>query len=286
MKITPRIGEFDDPHISIREIKEFYHLDELNSDESYPYSWSNSIVTMDGVLSFMEEGYTVDAVGLKHIQEIKPYQLADFRLLNAGWAYADAVLISGEIIRSEKSAGCFVVFDDLLELRKELGKSTTQPIQCVVSKECVFPLDRPIFQTADALVNVFTTHSGKANLEKALERASIAAKVQIFANDSIEMDWVYRQMKLLGINYLDVSSGGKVIRSLIGCGLLREIRKTVSGQYAGPLNSQMEKRPRLFDESCDVNFHPSYSPLIYWKGIRLMGEHFIFHRGLIEYRHI
>ncbi|KAJ3325465.1 SMC5-SMC6 complex localization factor protein 1 [Boothiomyces sp. JEL0866] len=258
MKITPRIGEFTDPYLSIDEIKEFYHLNDLNMDEKLPYSWSNSIVTMDGVLSFMEDGYAVDAVGLKHVQEIKPYQLADFRLLNAGWAYSDAVLISGEIIRSEKSAGCFVVFDDLLELRKELGRTTIQPIQCVVSRECVFPLDRPIFQTKDIVVNVFTTSVGKRNLEEALKLHSVETKIEIFANDKIEMEWIYCKMKDIGINYLDVSSGGKVIRTLIGSGLLREIRKTVSGQYAGPLNSQNIKRPKLFDEESDDGVYCVY----------------------------
>ncbi|KAJ3271580.1 hypothetical protein HDV01_006542 [Terramyces sp. JEL0728] len=286
MHITPRIGEFSDPCIPIDEIKAFYTLENVDLGDIYPYSWSNSIVTLDGVLSFLEDGYTVDAVGLKHVQEVKPLQLADFRLLNAGWAYADAVLISGEIIRTEKTAGCIVVFEDLLELRKSLGRASLQPIQCVVSRECKFPVDRPIFQTEGLKVIVFTTSAGKCNLENVFKDSKITSTVQIISNDSLGLDWVFSRMKQIGINYLDVSTGGKVIRTLIGSGLLREIRKTVSGQYAGPLNSKNEKRPKLFDENSEANFHPSFSPLIYWKGIRMMGEHFIFHRGIIEYRHI
>ncbi len=43
-------------------------------------------------------------IALKGIREAGSYPLADYRLLNGGWAHADAVMISGQNIRSEESA--------------------------------------------------------------------------------------------------------------------------------------------------------------------------------------
>jgi hypothetical protein len=43
-------------------------------------------------------------IALKGIREAGSYPLADYRLLNGGWAHSDAVMISGQNIRSEESA--------------------------------------------------------------------------------------------------------------------------------------------------------------------------------------
>jgi hypothetical protein len=82
-----------------------------------------------------------------------------------------------------------------------------------------------------------------------------------------------------------VSCGGQVIADLLYRGLLDETRLTLAGQVVGPLNSQGLPRPRLFP-SGSRSYDPHNSPLIAWKGVKTIGEHFVFLRGVYQYRHL
>lgn len=59
---------------------------------------------------------TVRQIALKGIREAGSYPLADYRLLNGGWAHSDAVMISGQNIRSEESAMGAIQYDILIHV--------------------------------------------------------------------------------------------------------------------------------------------------------------------------
>ena len=46
--------KFSDPFIPLNEIESFYTLNEITNKTDRPYIWSNSIVSIDGILSFLE----------------------------------------------------------------------------------------------------------------------------------------------------------------------------------------------------------------------------------------
>jgi hypothetical protein len=47
-------------------------------------------------------------IALKNVDGVGHLSVADWKLLNAGWAHADAVLITGQIVRDEPLAQCSV----------------------------------------------------------------------------------------------------------------------------------------------------------------------------------
>lgn len=49
------VDEFSAPFIPLNEIESFYSLKQIsNKKDSRPYIWSNSIVSIDGMQSFLE----------------------------------------------------------------------------------------------------------------------------------------------------------------------------------------------------------------------------------------
>jgi hypothetical protein len=80
--IEHRIGEFKAELPTIEEIEAFYSLAKVQHHPDRPYGWSNTIVTLDGVVSIGQGNNGVKLVGLKNFPKAKTK--ADFRLLAAG----------------------------------------------------------------------------------------------------------------------------------------------------------------------------------------------------------
>lgn len=56
-------------------------------------------------------------------------------------------------------------FEDLIEFRTQvLKKPTRHPLQIVVSRECAFPIEAPIFQRPDLDVLVITSTQGERKM--------------------------------------------------------------------------------------------------------------------------
>ncbi|KAJ3101167.1 hypothetical protein HDU96_010116 [Phlyctochytrium bullatum] len=112
MLINPRLAEFKSNDISPDDIKLFYNLNHVKPNEvqavDLPYAWSNSVATLDGVLHFLDPGSCVSDIALKSVADEDSF--ADYRLLNGGWSMADAVLITGQILRHEPDAKCAIRF--------------------------------------------------------------------------------------------------------------------------------------------------------------------------------
>ena len=167
MIIKPRLCEFSDPIIPISEMQSFYSLDSIESQSLHlPYSWSNSIITLDGIMHFKDESLISD-ISLAGFSE---NSIADYRLLNFGWAMADAVLFSGQILRDEPHTSCQINYHDIISFRRSIGKATDHPIQLILSKECNFPLDHAVF-SSNLQIIVLTSQIGKNNLLSGLDEA-------------------------------------------------------------------------------------------------------------------
>ncbi|KAJ1344490.1 hypothetical protein BSLG_000014 [Batrachochytrium salamandrivorans] len=55
LHITPRLGELDSPDISIEDIASFYSIDGVAVSDTRPYTWTNSVTTLDGIIHFGDE---------------------------------------------------------------------------------------------------------------------------------------------------------------------------------------------------------------------------------------
>jgi hypothetical protein len=88
-QLKNKIKEWENEFIPLKEILEFYTLDEiLNSNIieklDKPYVWSMSVSSIDGITSFQEKGETSSKeIALDNIENSG--SKVDWRLLNAGW---------------------------------------------------------------------------------------------------------------------------------------------------------------------------------------------------------
>lgn len=82
--VEPRVAEFKAEVPTIEEIEAFYNLDpsKLSFPSDRPYTWSNTLHTLDGVVSIGQGNTGVQLAGLKRLPQAKAK--ADFRLLSAG----------------------------------------------------------------------------------------------------------------------------------------------------------------------------------------------------------
>lgn len=85
--VEPRIAEFKAELPSVEEIEAFYGVDpaKISFPADRPYTWSNTLHTLDGVVSIGQGNTGVQLAGLKRLPQSKAK--ADFRLLSAGTTY-------------------------------------------------------------------------------------------------------------------------------------------------------------------------------------------------------
>ncbi|KAJ3041660.1 hypothetical protein HDV00_008937 [Rhizophlyctis rosea] len=141
-----------------------------------------------------------------------------------------------------------------------------------------------------------TTAEGQARAKHELARRDgpLPSKLTVvpfetLRNGQIDLAKALARLKSeFGVRYLDISAGGRTIRSFIDLGVIDEIRMTVANQIAGHVNTSNQLRPHAYphDANSFRTYNPDTSPLVAWKGIRMAGEHFMFYRGVYQYRHL
>jgi len=82
---------------------------------------------------------------------------------------------------------------------------------------------------------------------------------------------------------LDITAGGKTIAALIERKLVDEYRVTISGHLVGSKNTTLQYRPTQFNTS-RIYTHFNNPHVVYEKTASF-GNHHIFIRGLLIYRH-
>jgi len=138
------LAEFSSELIPIPEITAFYTLDHALNYQTpdRPYTWSNTVCSVDGVISFLEPGTSAGKeIALGHIP--RSGSGSDWRLLNGGWMFADAVVSSGTNLRTEPDLLYSPHFEDLQNYRLNvLKKPKAHPLQV----HCLSKIDvKPFF---------------------------------------------------------------------------------------------------------------------------------------------
>ncbi|KAJ1551434.1 hypothetical protein HK096_011187 [Nowakowskiella sp. JEL0078] len=283
---------------TIDEISQFYCVPSEGQQipNNRPYSWSNTVSSLDGFTNFLEPGGTSSDIALKNSSSHEA--AADFRLLNAGWAHSDAILISGKNLRDEPDTLCRVVFQDLLDYRVSvLSKPTIQPIQIILTNSGKINFHHNIFKKklingiCDQKTLIFSSHEVSKNLQNELSKIDlhdvsvIGLRSNKFGVDLLELTSYLRIS--LGIKFLDVSGGGRIIQEMRQLELLDEIRLTLAGQICGPLSKLSIARPVLFPNLVETKSYTSQnSPLVEWVGIRMVGKYLIFLRVYTLFRQL
>jgi len=299
LTVQPRVAEFSKEDIPLDEIVAFYSIDKVKVPDDRPYIWTNTVASVDGVISLLEPGQTeAKEIAMAHLQNSGSG--SDWKLLNSGWMFADAVITSSR----ETELICKIHHTDLLEYRKNvLKKERDMPLQVIITKEGQTDFSTNTYAEKRVEKLIVTTEAGYYNLlnhgrkfimaptmgdrEVMLElkeRVNVRAKVMPQSNSSgIDVLELCKYLRKENIRYVDVSAGAIVISQFIQKKLLDESRITKSGQLFGHYNTKGEPRPLAFDRY--LNFGSANAPLFHYLGIRLFGYHHIFVRGVWEYRH-
>eukprot|EP00297_Palpitomonas_bilix_P013066 CAMPEP_0113897130 /NCGR_PEP_ID=MMETSP0780_2-20120614/18477_1 /TAXON_ID=652834 /ORGANISM="Palpitomonas bilix" /LENGTH=304 /DNA_ID=CAMNT_0000888497 /DNA_START=155 /DNA_END=1069 /DNA_ORIENTATION=+ /assembly_acc=CAM_ASM_000599 len=295
---SPFLGTFSGEELGIGEISEFYSVDgRVDVPDMRPFVWSNSVISLDGKLGFLEAG-SMDskAVALNHIPN--SCAKADWKLLNAGWAIADAVVGTGAILRAEPDIK-FVpsMFPDLIEWRKTLNRREPLPASVIVSGSGNIDPNHTLFADTSYRTVVYTTRRGKERIEKSAEEqggahllsnAQCEVRVCEAEGDPSSVGWKAMMKELRvkdGVRYLDVSAGGVVIAELIQEKVLDEVRATVAGHFMGGAATSGVERPNIFTPARGKAFTHENNPVLRYDGMRALGRYLLFLRATVEYRH-
>jgi len=126
-----KLGYFSKSCIDIVELEEVYGLHLMESPKDRPFIWTNSVLSLDGLLSLLEKGQQgATEITLKNIT---PDAESDWRALQYGWATADAILISWLCLNREQITTLDLVYDDLKKYRTEVLKKSPQPLKVVLT---------------------------------------------------------------------------------------------------------------------------------------------------------
>jgi riboflavin biosynthesis pyrimidine reductase len=192
MIIKPRLCEFSDPMIPMAEMNDFYSINNLDiEDSTVPYTWSNSVISLDGIMHFKGKSQISD-ISLSSLTETA---MADYRLLHFGWSLADAVLFSGQILRDEPQTSCQIKFDDIISFRRSMGKQSDHPLQLIISKECDFPHDHSIFSSALQII-LITSQKGWDNIQHNLNQKTKATVNPLIIQENEPMRDILQRLKI------------------------------------------------------------------------------------------
>ncbi|KAI9329195.1 hypothetical protein BDR26DRAFT_872854, partial [Obelidium mucronatum] len=244
-------------------------MDELASFYSRPYIWSNSMTSLDGYMHFkVTTNQLAGEAQIRH-PEAGVFSLADYRLLNA-----------------EPIPSCDTVplFKDMQQYRTSILKKPFAPFQILVSSSAsTFDFHKhAMFNSADIPV-IVASQPGEC------ERAQNAftCYTRTVHSESRTMGRCQRSGLLfeLHVEYLEIDAGGSMIRKMIDAKLIDEVRLTQVGQVIGTNDSTGQPRPSLFNCIDADSYHADNSPVFRMAGVRSIGDHFLFLRTVLEYRH-
>ena len=231
--------EFPHGDIPIREMTEFYRIREPDIPRNRPYVWSMFVLTADGIGSFKERGYHDGNIGLggpgiagKHLYG-KADEMAgvrgDYRLLQFGWAVADAILGDSGIIKAETRLIWQAVQEDLIEYRKKVLEKPNPPVQIVMTGRGLSEkeLGYRIFNTQGIRTIIATSEKGLESMEP--YAGNVKAEFETFGKERVDIpSMLTRLRKDYGIKLLDLQGGsslmGEFAREFSKKGLLDEYR--------------------------------------------------------------
>ena len=320
-------GEFSAERISLEEIEQFYHLNGASIPKERPYVWCMTVGSTDSLISFNEPKQTgCVEISLGHIPNSGSG--SDFRLLQAGWMYADAIVGTGEILRREDETANWILYhEDLIEHRVNvLKKKHKQPINVILTSEHFYfhlsltiilarltrffeggkkeiDVRKKILNDSSHKTLIVTTKTGAALIKSKFEKqcAQYQCKDPLLPENgcdteilvieetkegAIDVHQLLSKLKhQYGVECLDLTAGGETIGDWILKKVVDEHRLTIAGHLMGSFNSLGEARPRIFNLPPHSYFPSDKNPLLEFFGIRIYGNHLLFLRNKIKYRH-
>jgi riboflavin biosynthesis pyrimidine reductase len=278
---------------------------------------SNSVMSFDGLLSFWDPiegsrngGIGPDEIALKHHEPVRNSD-GDWKMLNAGWMLADAVLLTANILFCEPNVICVPHFIDMQNYRSsELNKADGPLHVILVSANNYqrllqeFGSDSPIFQKAHCLIALrlagFLDSTAASDAVNSLKQHFHAVNIHVKPYGALDdsdhqsvnqhqsaiffrqlFDDLYIRYK---VHRLEINAGGKVLAILVELGLLDEMRMTVSGQLVGSFNGRGERRPSLFPSN--RHWAATNNPHLIFKRLKQFGQQLVFYRCQLIYRHV
>jgi len=282
-------------NVEFQQGLDFYDLKGIVFPPDRPYIWSMTVESFDGIIATSEKDASAGKdIALADFPGAKAGSFSDWYLVNVGWTIADAVLGSGAILRDERETVFCPGWPYMTEYRQNVLKKSKYPINVVLTGSGEIDLHHKIFNIEDLHVVIVTTPIGKEKLLSKWPGKFGAKQVDIEvvgSGDSpiIDQEGLIALVRLLKdkyrVNILDVTAGGKVISSLLWAKLVDEVHVTISGQVIGSFSTEGKPRPRFIDLEKDKSFTKDNSPLVEFKGVKVLPPHHIYVRGVYQYRH-
>jgi riboflavin biosynthesis pyrimidine reductase len=255
--VFPTLAQFASTKPTSDEIIQFLHLKHVVIPEDRPYSWSNTVASLDGITSLeLLNGEESSSPSLA-LTGLSKDSETDWALLNAGWAFADAVLGSAEILRNEPNIK-WIPNEEMLQFRlKVLQKPTPYPFNIILTSSGIIPENHPIINDVNIPTIIFISPGGLAFLSTKMPEAIKSARenvhlevdhpmrilhidkinvtiIEIFSPKKPDSDFSPIDLKLVlkllrvyfDVKYLDVTAGSSILGSLISQKLLDEYRLT------------------------------------------------------------
>jgi riboflavin biosynthesis pyrimidine reductase len=215
--------------------------------DEYPYMFASLVSSFDGKMAFpdLPEGPMIAKMNRMDAKG----GLADFWILNALRAYADATLVGAGTLRAEAEVWMGVYDADLVrERRKYLHKTADHPCNVIVSLDGTdIPKAHPIF-AGDIPVSVFTSPAGwevlkdDARFMLVRDEAAVGTAVTVRggavpvvvtgSGSSPDTRTCLRLLKAAGIHHAVVESP-TYMWHLMSLGLLDEFFLNYSSVYVG-----------------------------------------------------
>jgi len=286
-KNAGKVSIFTSEKVSLQELIDMYGLDSVEVPSHRPYIWSQTVTSFEGVMSILESNRTgPEEVAMKHIPESGSE--SDFRVLQCGWMYADAILISSTILENEPNATLDLVYDDLIQYRTQVLQKPNQALKVIVTTRTLDVQKHNIWKLKGEKLIITTEESMRQTLSSnpadLLQKYNVNFATFPLTNGKIPVVDIVSYLKLKkGVNFLEISSGPQIMNQFFKHTLIDETRLTKAGILYGFLSSEGISRP-IFGNA--VQFVGDTSPLLEYIGIRLYGKHHLFLRGKWTYRHL
>jgi riboflavin biosynthesis pyrimidine reductase len=242
--------------VPIEEMEKFYSVHKMPHNR--PYTWYMFVMSADGIGSLVEKAYHDTGIGLsgpgialKHFRDSRPEAIGayvDWRLLQYGWAVADAVASGSNVLKAEPEL-LWLPFDgDLLDYRQALGKEA--PLRVLItgngfsSEELSYPVFRP-----DGRFNtlIATSEKGYQRMQRELEHVKgpePTAEIKAFGSERVDFEELVRVLhREYAVKHLDLQGGPDISGQFFKKKLVDEYRLTLSPTIVGGINSEGLPRP-------------------------------------------
>jgi len=285
--------------VPLDELKEFYRVDDAKLPKERPYLWNIYVMSMTGIVSFLDHKSTDSSVGLGgrgislgNMRGILPEANgsdADRRCLCFGWTEADAIIAGANIIRVEPDATFRVLYKDMNEYRKnELGKEKP-PIRVLLTRNGFSSdeLKYPIFNSKESKTVIATSKIGYKAMEAEAEKLSPhynpmdACIFEIIGDSQVDVKELMRRLKFnYRVDYADLEGGPRTSHEFFLGRLVDEFRVTISPVFIDSLNNEDERRPIPLEGS---GYNSTNAPTGTMMGRRYF-EEYTFLRSTVNYR--